>query len=286
MIVNLFAGPGGWCQGLRATGYAGPTVGFDNSPDACATAVAAGHHRELADLTAFGPEAFAERFGPTDGVIASPVCKSWAVANVKRAGLDDARGRLIEIPLRWVRVLRPRWTAWEITPLALTVFELHAARLRGLGYSVWTGKVRAERFGVPSTRTRAVLIGRLDETVAEPAPTVDRPVSMAEALGWGGAEFVSNYGTNGDPKRRGRRGMHLPAFAVTGKACRNVWEWPDGRRRNLTPAEAGVLQGFPVDYPWRGGSISVQQQIGDAVPPLMAAAILAPLLADTKEAAA
>ena len=68
--------------------------------------------------------------------------------------------------------------------------------------------------------------------------------------------------------------MHLPAFTMTGKCGRNRWEWPDGTTRNLTVAEAGVLQSFPRDYPWRGGSISQQQQVGDAIPPRLAAAVL------------
>lgn len=279
MIINLFAGPGGFCEGLRAAGYTGENLGFDNSRDACATARAAGHERELVDLTDYEPADHLVR--DVDGVIASPPCGSVSIANVSRAFLGDARGRLISVPLRWVLRIRPRWTAWEITPLGLPYFEPMADGLRADGYSVWTGILYAERYGVPSTRRRAVLIARRDGIATPPTPTHVEPVSMAEALGWhGGVELVSNYGTGGDPKRRGRRSMSQPAFTVTGKACRNVWEWPNGNRRNLTVAEAGVLQGFRADYPWQGGSTSQQQQVGDCVPPPLAKAILRPLLAD------
>jgi DNA (cytosine-5)-methyltransferase 1 len=278
VIVDLFAGPGGWDEGMRLAGHTGEVVGLDHSADACATALAARHRRVLADLTEYGPQRFQREFGPVDGVIGSPTCRPWAIANTSRAGLADPRGELIEVPLRWTLELRPRWTAWEITPLALPVFERYAWTLRRNGYHVWTGKLRAERFGVPSTRTRAVLIGRLDEAAVPPEPTHHTPVSMARALGWDGAELVSNYGTGGDPKKRGRRGMHLPAFTMTGKCGRNRWEWPDGSTRNLTVAEAGALSGFRADYPWQGGSTSRQQQAGDAVPPPLAAAILRPLV--------
>jgi DNA (cytosine-5)-methyltransferase 1 len=46
----------------------------------------------------------------------------------------------------------------------------------------------------------------------------------------------------------------------------------------MTVDEAAQLQGFPSGYPWSGGSVSRQQQVGDAVPPPLAAAILRPLV--------
>lgn len=276
LVVDLFAGPGGWDEGARLAGYTGPIAGLDNSMDACRTASAAGHDRVRVDLTSYPPDGFV---GRVDGVVASPVCRAWAVSNVTRAGLDDPRGRLIRIPLRWVLALRPRWTAWEITPLALPVFEQQAGVLRRAGYSVWTGILHAERYGVASTRKRAILIARTDGPAVEPAPTHQVAVSMAHTLGWDGAILRSNYGNNGDPRKRGQRPMSMPAFTVTGKACRNKWVWPDGSTRNLTVDEAAQLQGFRSGYPWSGGSISKQQQVGDAVPPLLAAAVLRPLLA-------
>lgn len=50
----------------------------------------------------------------------------------------------------------------------------------------------------------------------------------------------------------------------------------DGQR--LTVAEAGILQSFPADYPWHGERTAGGQQVANAVPPLMGAALLAVVL--------
>ncbi|MGW2917795.1 DNA cytosine methyltransferase [Streptomyces angustmyceticus] len=49
----------------------------------------------------------------------------------------------------------------------------------------------------------------------------------------------------------------------------------------ITAQEAGVLQTFPADYPWAGNKGQVFSQIGNAVPPRLAARLLAPHLGKT-----
>ncbi|WP_078603296.1 MULTISPECIES: DNA cytosine methyltransferase [unclassified Streptomyces] len=120
-----------------------------------------------------------------------------------------------------------------------------------------------------------------------PAPTPKQPwVSMGDILKDSRpTEFVvrSNYGSGGDPKKRGLRTSDQPAATVTGKVRRNrVYDLkgfdahgepelgPEQDR--FTLREAGLLQTFPAEYPWRGADVA--QQIGNAIPPLLAVHVL------------
>lgn len=61
------------------------------------------------------------------------------------------------------------------------------------------------------------------------------------------------------------RGHETPQWVAPGQAVR------------VTVQEAAVLQSFPPDYPWQGSKTAQYRQVGDAVPPLLAAHVLAAL---------
>ncbi|WP_055693762.1 DNA cytosine methyltransferase [Streptomyces prasinopilosus] len=327
MIVDLFAGPGGLDHGAALRGV--PSVGIEWDANAVATRVAAGLATVHGDVRRYGPADF-----PDATVLAGgPPCQTWTVAGagagraaladvldaVKRMGaretvdpavLGDERTGLVLEPLRWVLEAADAGQPYGAIVLEQVqqvqqvqqVWDACAEVLRAEGYSVATGVLRTEQYGLPQTRRRAVLVARLGGPVALPEPS-RRPyrrgiaqdagdgrlapwVSMGEALpDRGPFTVVSNYGTGGDPKNRGRRTSGEPAFTVTGKISRLRLVDPDGRELpRLSHSEAGRLQGFPADWPWSGGDIS--QQIGNACPSPLAAALIEAAVRPALEVAA
>jgi DNA (cytosine-5)-methyltransferase 1 len=59
---------------------------------------------------------------------------------------------------------------------------------------------------------------------------------------------------------------------------------PESRR--VAVAEAAILQSFPADYPWKGTRSVQYQQVGNAIPPLLAAHVPSALTGRTLERAA
>lgn len=260
-FIDLFAGPGGWDVAARMIGLPDP-VGIEWDHAACETRRAARMVTIEADVRNYGPL----RFPGASGLIASPPCQTFSPAGkgagrkaldkvvalatwVAQTGLaparttfEDQRTSLVLEPLRWIvrahQHGKPyRYVALEQVATVLPVWEAYADHLRALGYSVATGVINAEQYGVPQTRRRAVLLARLDGPVTLPPPThsryyprgpgrldldVEPWVTMADALGWTPAHVVtSNYGTGGDPQNRGERTGGEPAATVTSKIGRN-----------------------------------------------------------------
>ncbi|MFQ3559507.1 DNA cytosine methyltransferase [Streptomyces gramineus] len=238
IVLDLFAGPGGWSQGLSALGLR--DVGIEIDPFACATRSAAGHATIRADVAAYptGPLR-----GKVSGLIGSPPCQTFSAAGLRAGnddmdlchqGLDDlARGNdtraalrttcadprslLVVEPLRFALDLRPDWIALEEVPAVAPLFAHIAGILRTLGYSVWTGVLNAADYGVPQTRRRALLLASLTRTAAPPEPTHAKDpgpdtlfgpalvpwVTMADALGWGATDRPTPTVTAGGGKSGG-----------------------------------------------------------------------------------
>lgn len=298
-MINLFAGPGGMCWAAETLGI--PSAGIEWDVNAVATRVAAGLATRHGDVREYGPAQFPD----CDVLGAGPPCQTFTLTgngtgrrdlailrsamSLMCLGLDpaeqfatlsDERTGLVLEPLRWILDAynndRPyQAVVLEQVPAVLPLWYEYAAVLMDLGYGTDVSVMRTERYDVPQTRKRAVLIASLDRKVRMPEPLAMpfvRGVFGNDCAHMGtvinrGEPFtmVSNYGTGGDASKRGRRDWFEPSFTVTGKINRNRLVNRYGRELDrLTPAEAGALQGFPAHYPWRGKD--VWQQIGNAAP--------------------
>lgn len=276
--VDLFAGAGGWDVAGRDLGM--EFVGVEGNLDAVRTRREARLPYVYADVSACDP--LAPAFG-TRGLIASPPCQTFSVAGkgdgravldricaTVRAGewsdptLPDGASMILE-PLRWIAARHAagdpyRWICMEQVPTCLPIWEAYAEYMRGLGYSVVTGNLSSEQYGVPQTRKRAILIASLDHEVSLPAPTHrtyrkgvaqqdgDQAllpwVSMAEALGWG--EDVAVRDSFGEPK------LDHPN--------RKVSRWKDGGRP--APAVVGAAGSWVVRSPYRDGATGRGERTG------------------------
>ncbi len=150
MIVDLFAGAGGWDVALASLGRT-DAVGVELDPHARATRDAAGWttHPE-GDVTTVDPA----ELGDVEGLVASPPCQSFSLAGLGAGRRDesaltalvlrcasgwrdpgdcglDPRAMLVLQPLRWVWALRPRWVALEQVPPVLGPTRPQGPRKRG-----------------------------------------------------------------------------------------------------------------------------------------------------------
>ena len=195
------------------------------------------------------------------------------------AEIDAATSALILQPARRVAQMRPDHVALEQVPGALPVFEAYAIVLRNFGWSAWCGVLNAANYGVPQTRRRAILMASRHGLVRSPEPTHAEHlgglfgdllpwVTMRDALGWGldgpaptivpGGNLAAHFGV--------QRQIEALARAA-------------GRPTVATPMrERAILQSFPADYEWVGKVTEKERQVGNAVPPLLAAHVLAALL--------
>lgn len=230
--------------------------------------------------------------------------------NIGRKFIDDPRNHLFNEFLRVVELVKPKVFVMENVARLYshnhnkTRIEI-VEKFALLGYNVKCYVFNAVDFGVPQNRRRVFIIGcnnsKIPIRINAPQhalKTVFDAINDLPNLESGQAfksipnhiamkhtnqmlhkmSFVKDGGdrsdipneikpSSGDVRKYIRYDSNKPSHTVTGD-MRKIFHY--SQNRALTVRELARLQSFDDSFVFYGNSISQQQQVGNAVPPLMA----------------
>lgn len=246
-----------------------------------------------------------------DVVIGGPPCQGFSLAGrIGRSFVEDKRNYLFKEFVRVVKIIDPPMFVMENVARMLshnkcqTILEIKT-EFESLGYKVQYKVLQAADYGVPQKRQRVFIVGTKNKEFNFPTP-IGKTITVKEAIGdlpplkSGETSSIPNhfamkhseqmlkkmsYVTDGgdrnqipedlrpktgDIRKYIRYDSQKPSVTVTGD-MRKIFHYEQNRA--LTPRELARLQSFPDSFIFEGNSISIQQQIGNAVPPLLGYAV-------------
>ncbi len=306
-FIDLFSGAGGFAEGFTITGRFRPVLGIDNYRPAALSYISNFPYSYfiMEDIKQVMSNDITGIIGTGsyDIVIGSPPCEPFTGANPRRQRrpLDrlykDPAGQLTLHFIRIISVLKPHIFVMENVPAIMDdgLKKALVYEFRRAGYpTIFFNILRAENYGTPSHRLR-VFISNIRIT---PRP-LNRRIRVREALSDlpPPGSFPPNHEPPPPLSRRklkrvarlrkgeamiyyeGARGKRLPnlirldpdriAPTVLGSS-RFIHPWED---RFLTVREQARLMGFPDQFVFYGGRDEQYNQVGEAVPVPLAAAI-------------
>ncbi|MGY4105297.1 DNA cytosine methyltransferase [Ignavigranum ruoffiae] len=246
-----------------------------------------------------------------DIVIGGPPCQGFSIAgNIGRKFIDDDRNKLFKEFVRVVKVTQPELFIMEnVAHLAThnkgrTINEI-TSEFEKLGYKTQYKVLNSVNFEVPQNRRRIFVVGTKNVTFEFPKEStknipIEEVISDLPSLQSGETSAIPNHNAmnhtkqmllkmsyveeggdrmtipeeirpkSGDVRKYIRYSRNKPSITITGD-MRKVFHYEQNRA--LTPRELARIQTFPDSFIFYGNSISIQQQIGNAVPPKLAIAI-------------
>jgi DNA (cytosine-5)-methyltransferase 1 len=287
LALDLFAGCGGLALGFESAGFR--TLGYEMDADACRTYSKNLHGECRQVFLEPGQDLAAE----AAIIIGGPPCQPFSVGGLQEGSKDRRDG--FPVFLDAVKRYEPKLALFENVRGMLysnkPYLEQIITRLESLGYQVEDQLLNASHYGVPQRRERLVVVAHRggwefpkaetfaytsgdalgDLLLSEP----DNPKFLTKSMD----TYVAKYEKASKCVRP--RDLHLdePSRTVT---CRNLngatgdmlrVRLDDGRRRRLTVREGARLQSFPDWFKFEGAEGSQFNQVGNAVPPLMARAL-------------
>ncbi|MBD8877659.1 DNA cytosine methyltransferase [Roseibium polysiphoniae] len=314
--VELFCGAGGMTEGLKQAGW-DILFGYDNWGPALKIykanhpkTVFRGHPRsrystkvdanvDLADVLkiAYDLEDY-----DLDVICGGPPCQDYSTAGSRKEG-DKARMTVAFASAIVTR--RPEWFFMENVERAQTSKTYQKARgiFKRAGYGLTEEVVDASYYGVPQSRKRLIVVGRLGErdgflTSAIKKARSERPMTLRDAFG----TSIGVHPGDGFPedarairisrRRRTTLSIDEPCLTIVSTASAprageqelHAPKGPNGKADYADPAaipfltfqEMALIQGFPINYDWSGvaeGKHAGGLAVANAVPPPLAAAL-------------
>ncbi|EHR95553.1 DNA (cytosine-5-)-methyltransferase [Staphylococcus epidermidis] len=243
-----------------------------------------------------------------DVIIGGPPCQGFSLAGkFGRTFIDDPRNQLFKEYLRFVSILKPKIFIIENVARLVshnkgkTIREIQDS-IKKLGYQVKYEILQTSDYNIPQKRQRVFIVGYKNIEFNYPEKlkrkvTIKEAISDLPPLNSGEKSkipnhfamkhsqemlykmsFISDGGNrlqipeeirpkSGDARKYIKYKSDEPSIPVTGD-MRKVFHY--SQNRALTSRELARIQTFPDDFIFKGTSINVQQQIGNAVPPKLA----------------
>ena len=313
-VMSLFAGCGGSSLGYQ---LAGCQVKLAVDFDPHAAQIYRDNHPNTplieGDLTQLDPNDLMSQAELQPGELAildgSPPCQGFSMAGQRR--VNDPRNQLFKQYVACLKALQPEAFVMENVPGLVTgrmrpVFYTIIQTLQACGYVVRARVLNAAHYGVPQNRQRLIVIGIRQDLKAipeHPEPT-HAPISLKQALtslstpglvafptgraltlaqslrpGESGASLHRRYRAKGNDFSLIRLAWEKPSPTV----CKTVRIGQCGllhpdEHRFLGINELKRVSAFPDTYQFHGSFEQQWARIGNAVPPLLTAAVAQQLL--------
>jgi len=305
-VYDLFCGAGGFSRGFIDENF--EVVGaIDNFPPVAETYRYNFPNTTLIveDIKNIHPIDFLGFIGKEpDVIIGSPPCEPFTTANIKRLEnpLDrlykDPIGRLTLSFIRFIGDLRPKVFVMENVPQIIEgpLKDAIKKEFERVGYSkLYFNLLRAERYGNPSRRSRLFI-----SNIRLSPRSVKKKVTVIEAIGDlpnpEGIHDIPNHEWHPIPRRkrkkiaslgwgeslifyRGAKGKiftnwtRLHPYRVAPTVLGNSRFIHPFEDRFLTVREHARLMSFPDDHIFFGGRSVQYEEVGEAVPVVLARVI-------------
>jgi len=246
-----------------------------------------------------------------DVIMGGPPCQGFSLAGkMGRRFIDDPRNYLFKEFIRVVSIVKPNFVVMENVERLYTNKSIRdeiIKLLTKLGYNVKCEVLNAVHYRVPQNRRRVFFIASLsNKKIIFPRSSINIPKTVKDViddlpkLKSGSKTSISNHESmnhteqmlkkmsyikdggdrfdipesirpkSGDVRKYIRYNSLEPSICITGD-MRKVFHY--SQNRALTVRELARIQTFPDNFIFQGPKISQQQQVGNAVPPLLAEAV-------------